>query len=99
MDFNEINESWKKINEEKFSSTTIKKEEIMNAIKKESSLTIAELKKRLNYKLYWVYLFVTLGIGGVIWNLGNPPLLGLCIVFVVLYLFGAFGLYLSLIHI
>lgn len=93
MDFNEINESWKKINEEKFSSTTIKKEEIMEAIKKESSLTIAELKKRLNYKLYWIYLFVVLAIVGIIWNIGNPPMLGLCAVFLVLYSYGGFGLY------
>ena len=56
-EFNVLNPIWEKIKTEKFSSSTLKKEEIMKAITKESSLTIFELKKRLKYKMYWAIFF------------------------------------------
>ncbi len=93
MDNLDLNKAWKKINEEKFLSSTIKKEEIMNAISKESSLTISGLKKGLKYKLYWTIFFVSVFAGGMLWNLNNPELLGLFSVFFILYAFGISGLY------
>jgi len=94
MDNLDFNEAWKKINEEKFSlSSTIKKEEIMNAISKESSLTISELKKRLEYKFYWIIFFVVIAVGVMLWNLGNPIILGFLGLFVGLYVIGGYGLY------
>lgn len=85
MDNLDFNEAWKKINEEKFSSSSIKKEEIMNAISQESSLTIFELKKRLKYKLYWNIFFVTLFGGAMLWNFNNPIFLSFFAIWFVLY--------------
>lgn len=89
----DINEAWKKINEEKFSSSTIKKEEIMNAISKESSSTISELKKRLKYKMYWATFFVIAFVVGALLNLDNPYLLTIFGIGIILYSFGVSGLY------
>lgn len=93
MDNLDFNEAWKKINEEKFSSSNIKKEEIMNAISKESSLTIAELKKRLKYKLYWNAFFLIIFGGSILWNINQPLLLGVFSIWFVLYLIGGYFLH------
>lgn len=92
-EFNDINEAWKKINEDKFSSSNIKKEEIMKAISKESSLTIAELKKRLKYKMNWVIFFIIAFAGGMLWNLNHLPYLALCALGFVIYIFALSGIY------
>ncbi|MEM6967574.1 MAG: hypothetical protein AAF573_22610 [Bacteroidota bacterium] len=88
----DLNEAWKKLNEEKFSSS-IKKEDIMEAIMKESSLTIFKLKKGLKYKLYWVYFFIALFTVGIFLSLDKLPLLILSSIFLILYIMGALTLY------
>lgn len=88
----DLNEAWKKINEEKFSSS-IKKEDIMEAITQESSLTIFKLKKGLKYKLYWVYFFIALFTGGIFMSLDNLPQLITLVIFLILYIMGALTLY------
>ena len=88
----DINEAWKKLNEEKFSST-IKKEAIMEAITQESSGTISKLKKGLQYKLYWMYFFIALFIGGIVMNLDNLSYLILSAILLIIYALGAVGLY------
>jgi len=93
MDNLDLNKVWKKINEENFSSSKIKKEEIMNAISQESSLTISVLKKRLKYKLNWAIFFVVAFAGGMLWNLNNPQVLALLSVCLILYIFGVSALY------
>ncbi|MEO1258659.1 MAG: hypothetical protein AAFZ15_07670 [Bacteroidota bacterium] len=85
--------TWEKINQEKFSNQTIKKEEIMKAISKESSLTINELKKRLKYKIYWIVFFIALFIGWFIFSLSYPTVLPLIGTILSLYLIGFFVLF------
>jgi hypothetical protein len=46
--------TWEQVNEEKFSHSAPSTKEIMNAIQQDSHSTIAELQKRLRYKLYWI---------------------------------------------
>jgi hypothetical protein len=46
--------TWEQVNREKFTPSPLPKEEIIYAIGKESHSTIAELQKRLRYKLYWI---------------------------------------------
>ena len=79
---------WEKINQEKFSSSTIKKEEIMQAISKESSLTIHELKKRFKYKIYWIVFFIALFIGWFILSLSHPSTLPFIGIMIASYLMG-----------
>lgn len=50
----DINKEWQKLEQANLNHSTIKKEEVMRAIKLESTSTIAELKKRLGYKINWV---------------------------------------------
>jgi hypothetical protein len=85
----DIYKEWQKVNEEKFSTQTIKKEEIMNAISKESSLTINELKKRLKIKIYWALFFITLFIVWFIFSLSYPTVLPLIGILLACYSAGA----------
>ena len=85
--------TWEKINQEKFSNQTIKKEEIIKAISKESSLTINELKKRLKYKIYWIVFFIVLFIGWFIFSLPYPTVLPLIATVLFLYIIGFFLLF------
>ncbi len=79
---------WEKINQEKFSSSTIKKEEIMQAISKESSLTINELKKRLKHKINWVIFFILAFIIWFILSISHPTVLPVIGFIIVLYIIG-----------
>jgi hypothetical protein len=54
----DIFEQWKKIEEEKFNHSPIKKEEIMEAIYQKSTGTMETLKVRLKYKMVWVLFFI-----------------------------------------
>lgn len=80
---------WQVVTKEKFSTQTIKKEEIMQAISKESSLTINELKKRLKYKLYWALFFSVLFSGWFAFSLSYPTVLPLIGVLILTYGIGA----------
>lgn len=84
---------WEKVNQEKFSTSTIKKEEIMKAISKESTLTINELRKRLKYKIYWALSFIVLFVVWFIFSLSYPTVLPLIGVILACYLFGVAALY------
>ena len=55
----DINKQWQKLEQANFNQT-IQKEEIMKAIKLESTSTISELKKRLGQKINWTKLFIAL---------------------------------------
>ncbi|CDF80444.1 hypothetical protein BN863_27320 [Formosa agariphila KMM 3901] len=93
MDNLDFNQAWKKINEEKFSTSTLKKEDIMEAILKESSSTISELKKRLKYKLYWLIFFIAVFTAIMLWNWDKPVVLAFLGVFSLLYCIGGYSLF------
>ena len=54
----DINKEWQKLEQASLNQSSIKKEEIMEAIQLESTSTIAELKKRLGYKINWIIFFI-----------------------------------------
>lgn len=95
MDKPDINllDEWKKLTEEKFSKDKIQKQDIMNAIQKESSSTIVLLKTRLKAKIYWVVLFVVLFASWMLFSLNRPELLMIVGSFNFLYILGFFFLY------
>ena len=79
----DINKEWERINRENFSSQPINKSIIMEAIRKESSLTIYQLKKRLKYKINWILFFmIAFGVGIILsWKVPAAMLIfGLCLV-------------------
>lgn len=84
----DLNREWDKINREKFSSQHITKDEIMKAISQESSLTINELKKRLKYKIYWIFFFLAAFTAGLLLSLNYPGTLPVWGIFLALYLAG-----------
>lgn len=84
----DIFKEWQKINQDKFSTQTIKKEEIMQAISKESSLTINELKKRLKYKIFWIVFFIALFIVWFISSLSHPSVLPFIGIVITCYVVG-----------
>lgn len=67
----DINKQWQELEQAKFSNSHTNKEDIMNAIKKESVSTIAELKKRLKVKIMWIVFFIALFIGIACFNMQN----------------------------
>jgi len=89
----DITQAWKKLAAEKFSNSPIKKQDIMNAIKKESNTSIATLKKGLLHKIYWA-VAITIGlIVGLLLTLGNADqtlMFGLAIA---VYAIGTIGMY------
>jgi hypothetical protein len=60
--------TWEQANEKNVRQSPLSKEEVLNAIRQESHSTIAELQKRLRYKLYWI---VGGGIVTSVWMLFN----------------------------
>lgn len=66
--------AWQRLASEKFDQSTIKTNDIMNAIKLESKSGINELIKRLKYKLYWSVFFMVAFAGIALFNLQNPEL-------------------------
>jgi hypothetical protein len=46
--------TWEQVTDEKLSQPHLSKEQITEAIRQNSHSTIAELKKRLKYKIYWI---------------------------------------------
>jgi|GEM_PF-3144620 len=62
----DIFNKWKKIEEVQNSNSSLKKEEIMNVIFKDSVGTMEELKKRFQYKINWT---IVIGLGVFIFSL------------------------------
>lgn len=77
MDNQELDlfKDWQKIKEEKFSLQTIKKQEIMDAIHKDSNSTINTLKKNLKYKMMWSFGFIVCFTIWMLFSLDRPELL------------------------
>src|SRR5690349_14432216 len=51
--------TWDKVNERKFTQSTLSKKDIMKAIHSESNSAIVQLKKRLFYKLLWIIVIIS----------------------------------------
>ena len=77
MDNQELDlfKDWQKLASEKFSSHNIQKQEIMDAIHKDSNSTISTLKKSLKIKIMWVIAFVTIFSTWMLFSLDRPELL------------------------
>lgn len=89
----DIAQAWQKLAAEKFSHSTIKKEDIMTAIKKESNSSISQLKKGLKVKLYWT-VGITFGlIVALVYCLGNPDLTVLLSIAIAVYVIGFISMY------
>ncbi len=88
----DLNKAWNKIQEEKFTSSTINKSEIMKAIQQESSSTMAELKKRLKYKINWVIFFLIFAVAAFFFSLNVPATLPLWGTIIAYYLIGLIGM-------
>jgi len=80
-----IYEQWTKIEEEKFTNTSIKKEDIMEAIYKKSSSSIDTLKTRLKHKMAWVAFFIASFSVMMIWNINNLPVVVILAIAALLY--------------
>ena len=77
MDNQELDlfKDWQKLATNKFSSQNIKKQDIMDAIHKDSSSTISKLKKGLKVKIMWVITFITIFSIWMLCSLDRPELL------------------------
>lgn len=91
----DIAQAWQKLVNNKFSDSQIKKHEIMNAIKMESHSTIAELKKRLKYKLFWSAGFTLTFSILLLFFLGNMDMVMLLGVIIGAYAIGFITMYLK----
>jgi len=90
----DITKEWKKLETEFFNQPPLNKESIMNAITKESSSTIVQLKKLLKVKMNWILFFIGLFlIGGAISLLKSIELAGLFGFFIILYGIGYLFMY------
>ncbi|MFK7810205.1 MAG: hypothetical protein AB8F74_20550 [Saprospiraceae bacterium] len=95
----DIAKAWQQLATEKFSNSTIKKEDIMTAIKKESNTSIALLKKGLKHKLYYA-VAITLGLVIVLlFSLGNTDLSILLGIGITFYVVGSILMYLKYVKI
>ena len=89
----DLRKEWQKLQEEKFIQSSIKKEDIMNAIYQESNSTISTLRKRLKAKMNWK-LFFLIGFGVfILFNLQNSELVLLLSIFFGAYLLGFVGMW------
>jgi len=97
QEFNDkdIARAWQKLADEKFSTSQINKQEIMNAIKLESHSSITELKKRVKYKLYWSAGFILLFATTLMFRLGNNDLVLLLGIGTAAYIAGFIPMYLK----
>lgn len=95
QEFNEkdIALAWQKMVDNKFSNSLINKEEIMIAIKMESHSSIAELKRRLKYKLYWSAGFTILFAIIFMFFLGNSDMMMLLGIGITAYAIGFIGMF------
>ena len=95
QEFNDVDiaQAWQKLADEKFNQLTIKKDDIMTAITQESKSNIAELKRRIKYKLFWSVFFVVAFSIGLLFSLGNPDLMLLIGIIVAAYVLGFFAMF------
>lgn len=89
----DIARAWQKLADEKFNQLTIKKDDIMTAITQESKSSIAELKRRLKFKLYWTVFFIVAFSTFLLFNLGNSNLILLTGIIVAAYAVGFFAMF------
>jgi len=85
----DLQEEWQRLQKDFFSQSNIKKEEIMKAISQESKSTVSELRKRLQYKLYWIIFFTIALALGMLYFYQNLNLLILLGIFFIYYGLGA----------
>ena len=89
----DLHKEWQKLQAEKFEQPQLKKEEIMEAIYKESKSTISTLTRNMLYKAYWtIGLFTVFG-AVFLASLGNTELAlvsGICVAY---FLIGMIGVY------
>jgi len=88
----DLYKEWQKIQEEKFNSLTINKENIMQSIYQDSNSTISQLRTRLKYKRNWIILFISLGICWALFSIQNTDLLILITALIALYAIGLIGI-------
>lgn len=87
----DINKQWQKLEQANFNQT-IKKEEIMKAIKLESTSTIAAIKKGLKQKINWAKFFAGLFVGVALVNYSNVGVVALMTIATIVYLLGVISL-------
>jgi hypothetical protein len=85
---NDIARAWQKLANKKFLNSQINKQEIMNAITMESNSGIAELKKRLKYKLNWSLGFILSFGVALLFFLGNNDMVMLLGAIIASYIIG-----------
>lgn len=86
---------WQKLMDQKFNETTINKESIMEAITQESKSNIAELKRRLKFKIYWsVFFTIIFGIG-LLFSLHNTDLSILLGIIIGAYVLGSLAMFIK----
>ena len=85
---NDILDAWKQMSEEKFSQSTIKKEEIMSAITKESNTTINRLIRTILMKIYWCTFFIVGLTALLLFNLKNGVTTYAIIAGIIIYFIG-----------
>jgi len=84
---------WKKMADEKFSNSKIEKQNIMNAIKLQSTSDIVKLKKRLGDKILWVVFFIVSFLVLILFNFKNTEVRFLMGIAVIVYLLAGILLY------
>jgi hypothetical protein len=98
FNYNDIALAWQKMADVKFAQTSFDKNEIKKAIKMESHLSIAELKKRTRYKLFWSAGFFLLFTTALLFFLGNTDMVLLLGIGSMAYLIGIIPMYNSYRH-
>ncbi len=88
----ELQEAWEQIQNEKFNTLTIQKEDIMKSIYEDSHSTISLLKSRLTAKRNWCTFFLILFIGWFVFSLDRPYVLPVIGGLIGLYVIGWFML-------
>jgi len=84
--------TWQEIQEEKFNSLIINKEEIMKTIHMNSNTTINQLKTRLGYKRNWIVFFLTVFIIWGAFSIGNIEIMSMIGLSIILYGAGLIGI-------
>lgn len=97
QEFNDadIARAWQKLVDEKFNQSTINKDDIMDAIKMESQSSIAELKKRIKYKLFWAAGFTLLFTIILLFFLDNANMILLIGIGIAAYAIGFIAMYIK----
>nr|NQU92879.1 hypothetical protein [Bacteroidota bacterium] len=92
---NDIALAWQKLADKISLNSQINKQEIMTAIKMESHSGIAELKRRVKYKLYWSVAFIVLFTTAMLFFMGNIDIVILLGIIVAAYVIGFIPMFLK----